>query len=317
MGVIFRCLLIVAIFFFITQAYPIFLSKTDGKILHSPLPDLLTNTFRTSGYASSWNPDIALDKSGKFAPSVTAHSVLIYDLTSSKTLYQKEINKRLPIASLTKIMTAIIALENDDLSRKIMVSKKAAEIGENSMGLSEGEILKTEDLLYGLILVSGNDAAETLVEKSRFGRENFIYLMNKKAEDIGLSDTHFTNPTGLEGDGSQYSTSRDLLILTKYALENPSFSKIVSTVTHEISADSKHKAYGLINETNLLTSYPGVRGVKTGFTNEAGLCLVTYLEYEDHKIIGIILNSQSRREEMRELLDYSLKTLGVKPPPHP
>ena len=184
------------------------------------------------------------------------------------------------------------------------------------MGLTEGEILKLEDLLYGLVLLSGNDAAETIAEGSPFGRDNFVYLMNKRAEELGLTDTRFTNPSGLEGDGDQYSTAYDLLVISRYALQNPDFSEIVSTVTHDIPASSEHNAYYLFNETNLLTSYPGVKGVKTGYTNEAGLCLVTYLEYKGHKIIAVLLNAQNRRQEMKDLLDYSLKTLGVEPPPH-
>src|SRR5690606_37799615 len=146
------------------------------------------------------------------------------------------------------------------------------------------------------ILPSGNDAAEALADSSSVGRENFVYLMNKKAESLGLTDTYFTNPSGLEGDGNQYSTAYDLLVITRYALQNPEFAKIVSTYEHEIAETSTNKYYHLFNDTNLLTTYPGVKGVKTGFTYEAGMCLVTYLEYGGHKIIAVLLNSQNRRE---------------------
>ena len=213
-------------------------------------------------------------------------------------------------------MTAIVALENGKISDELVVSREAAEIGENAMGISEGETYTLEELLYGLILHSGNDAAETIARGSRFGRENFVYLMNKKAEDLGLSDTRFINPSGLEGENNQYSTVYDLLVITRYALENPTFAKIVSTVEYEIPYTQDHKYIYLFNETNLLTSYPGVRGVKTGYTDEAGLCLVTYLNHEGHKIIAILLNAENRRQEMKDLLDYSLKILGIEPPPH-
>jgi D-alanyl-D-alanine carboxypeptidase len=140
--------------------------------------------------------------------------------------------------------------------------------------------------------------------------------MNRKAEYLGLTDTHFTNPSGLEGDGKQYSTAVDLLVMTRYALQKKEFSDVAATYEYDIAATDKHKEYHLYNETNLLTTYPGVKGVKTGYTYEAGLCLVSYLDYEGHQIIAIVLNAQNRRQEMKDLLDYSLKVLGVKPPLH-
>lgn len=297
----------------------VFLIKSDkgSKILVSPLPELLSKAFSEDTNTEFWIPDVDKIYPGRIKqPDINAASILSFDITTNRLLYSRNIKQRVPLASLTKIMTAIIALENGDLDDKYVVSKKAAQIGENSMGLSEGEKITLDELLYGLILLSGNDAAEVIAENSKFGRENFVYIMNKKAEDLGLTDTHFTNPSGLEGDGKQYSSAFDLLVMTKYALENPDFAKIVSTVTREIQGSNKHKAFSLFNETNLLTSYPGVKGVKTGFTYEAGLCLVTYLEYDGNKIIAVLLNAQNRRQEMKDLLDFSLKTQGIKPPPH-
>ena len=140
--------------------------------------------------------------------------------------------------------------------------------------------------------------------------------MNDKAKALGLTDTNFTNPSGLQGDGDQYTTAYDLLVITRYALDNfPLFREVVKTYEYDIPATSTHKAFHLFNETNLITSYPGVKGVKTGYTPEAGYCLVTYLDYKGHKIIGIILGSENRREEMRNFLDYSLNKLNVDPPP--
>ena len=214
-------------------------------------------------------------------------------------------------------MTAIVALENLELNKTVTVTKSAAEIGEGSMGLSEGEKLKIEELLYGLILKSGNDAAETLAQTSKFGREDYLHLMNKKAEDLGLSNTRFTNPSGLQGDGEQYGTAKELLVMTRYALKIGEFAKIAATYEYDIPQNKDHKEYILFNETNLLTTYPGVKGVKTGFTDEAGLCLVTYLDYKGHQIIAVLLNSENRRKEMMDLLDYSLKSININPPLHP
>ncbi len=293
-------------------------TKTPASIL-SPLPKGLTTIFQTASVKEKyWEPNlenkVSINK--KEDPELTAHAALSYDLTTGKVLFAKNPKERTPLASLTKIMTAIVALENMPLDKEITVSKNAATIGENAMGLSKGEVLPLQELLYGLMLPSGNDAAEAIAEGSKFGRDNFVYVMNSKAEQLGLADTRFTNPSGLEGDGKQYSTAYDLLVMTRYALENPVFREVVSTVNHEISATENHKAYHLFNETNLLTSYPGVKGVKTGFTNEAGLCLVTYLEHDGHQIIAVILNSQNRRQEMKDLLDYSLQVLGKTPPEH-
>lgn len=291
-------------------------AETSTRII-APLPELLTRAFPGFGKSEVWKPRVEAKTPHKIKlPELSAHVALTYDLTSNTLLYEKDIHKRMPIASLTKIMTAIIALENEDLKKEITVSRKAAEIGENIMGLAPGEKITLKNLLYGLLLPSGNDAAEAIAESSKFGRENFVYLMNKKTEDLGLADTRFTNPSGLEGDGKQYSSAYDLLVITRYALENETFVELVSTVEHAIPESTHHKAFHLFNDTNLLTSYPGVKGVKTGFTNEAGMCLVSYLEYKGHKIIGIILNSQNRREEMKMLLDYSLRTLGIIPPNH-
>lgn len=310
---------LIGIFVLALIGYPILNSgafDSDNSI-ESPLPRFLTRIFPNVPESNTyWKPDNETIRSKGKEPMITATAAISYDLTTNKFLYQKNPKKRLPLASLTKIMTAIVALENTKLDNELTVSREAASVGESSMGLSEGERYALDELLYGLILHSGNDAAETIARESRFGKENFIYLMNKMAEDLGLSDTRFTNPSGLEGDGKQYSTAYDLLVMTRHALENPTFTKVVSTVEYEIPYSSKHKYIYLFNETNLLTSYPGVKGVKTGYTEEAGLCLVTYLEHEGHRIIAVILASQKRREEMKELLDYSLRTLGEKPPPH-
>jgi D-alanyl-D-alanine carboxypeptidase len=285
----------------------------------SPLPELLSskvpNVLGAEG--GIWLPNVeTVAESRNKTPEITAEAAIAYDLSEGKLLYGRNIKKRLPMASLTKIMTAIIALQNIDMDEEFEVSARAAQVGENSMGLTAGETIGLSDLLYGLMLVSGNDAAETIAQGSPFGRENFIYLMNKKAEELGLSNTNFTNPSGLEGDGNQYSTAYDLLVMTRYALLNTKFAKIASTYHHHVPYVESHKEFYLYNETNLLTTYPGVKGVKTGYTYEAGLCLVTYLEYNGHKIIAVLLNAENRRQEMKDLLDYSLKTLGVKPPPH-
>lgn len=315
--VVFLVFIIVLVFLgFVT--FNIYTKTSDSKLsVISPVPDFLT-AFLNKQVSSLnlWLPSLANKISVSFkAPEISAQSALIYDTTAKKVLYSKNPQKKLPMASLTKIMTAVIALENKRRDDAYVVTENDL-VGEDSMGLSTGETLTLSDLLYGLILNSGNDAAEVLAQNFP-GRDFFIKAMNDKVKSLGLLDTHFTNPTGLEGDGSQYTTAYDLMIITNYALDNfPLFDQVVSTFDYNIPYSPLHKAFYLENQTNLLTSYPGVKGVKTGYTPEAGLCLVTYLDYSGHKIIAVILGSDDRRGEMIELLDYSLKSLGITPPKH-
>lgn len=248
--------------------------------------------------------------------TITAKSAIVYDVDTKSVLFSKNPTEKLPMASLTKIMTAIVGIEykrDDDT----YVVPKEAMVGEDSMGLYPGEKLHLDELLYGLLLPSGNDAAEVIAQNFPYGREAFIEMMNKRAKEIGATQTKFSNPSGLQGDGEQYTTTEDMVKITYYALTNfPQFAQIVQTVSYTIPATSGHKTFVLTNETNLLTSYPGVKGVKTGYTPEAGLCLVTYLEYKNKRFIGVILGSENRRAEMKQLLDYSLKKAGVTPPNH-
>lgn len=290
---------------------PVFFAQGYKAIV--PVPSFLS--LLSNKQVSSldlWLPSLRADEPIK--PLIAAKSALLYDLSTQKTLYALAPIHRLPMASLTKIMTAIIALENPKLGDQYVVPKEAL-VGEDSMGLNSGEILSQEDLLYGLLLPSGNDAAEVFAYNYPGGRTAFIQAMNDKAQSLGLKNTHFTNPSGLQGDGEQYTTVYDLVVMTRYALEHfPKFAAIVATTEHSIPQTKAHKTFYLTNETNLLTTYPGVKGVKTGYTPEAELCLVTYLEYKGHKIIGVLLGSNNRRKEMKDLLDYSLTSLGISPP---
>lgn len=287
------------------------------KIL-SPLPDFLTIV--TNNQVSTihlFQPVIggASANEGSIT-DLTARSVLLFDLSTNKTIFAKNPSQRMPMASLTKIMTAIVGIEHkkdDDL----YTVPRSALLGEDSMGVDEGEKLSLEELLYGLVLHSGNDAAEVIAWNFPGGRDEFVKAMNQKAQALGLTDTNFTNPSGLQGDGDQFTTAHDLLVMTTYALTNlPLFKQVVATTKYDIAANANHKHFYLENETNLLTTYPGVKGVKTGYTPEAGYCLVTYLDYEGHQIVGILLGSENRREEMKNLLDFSLKSFGVAPPEH-
>lgn len=298
----------------IAVAVNFYFLNADQENPKSPLPKFLTY-FENKQVSSLnlWLPSISFLEE---KINVSAKSALVFDLTSNKIIYSKNPDLKLPMASLTKIMTAIVALENKKTDDQYLVHSYDL-VGENIMGLSTGEILNLEELLYGLMLNSGNDSAEVLASNFEGGRTEFIKAMNSKAKALGLKNTNFTNPTGLEGDGDQYTTAYDLLVISKYAVSKfPLLTRITSTFQYQIQQTSNHKYFYLENGTNLISSYPGVRGLKDGYTPEAGLCLATYLEYKNHKLIGIILGSGNRRQEMKDLLDYSLKSLGIKPPPH-
>jgi len=288
-----------------------------NKVLASPLPEFLSK--KENSEVSSldmWLPTIfGFFDSGKDIPTLSAKSALVYDLTNEKTIYEKNVDEKLPMASITKLMTVIVAIDHKKKDDRYEVFPEAL-VGENVMGLSVGEVMSLQDLLYGIFMYSGNDAAETLAINT-MERSEFIKAMNMKAKAIGLKNTNFTNPTGLQGDGNQYTTAYDLLVLSKYAVTNyPQITKASSTPEYHIKETDDHYAYDLYNQLNLVTTYPGVKGLKDGYTPEAGLCLITYLDYKGNKIIGVILGSENRRAEMKDLLDYSLNTLGVPPPPH-
>lgn len=295
--------------------FPSFLN--NATILSFPIPTtfaLITNNQVST--LDLWAPIKDVPNTNNAFLQISATSALSYDLDSNRYLYAKNITRKLPMASLTKIMTAIVSMEHP-LSEDSYVVSQSAIVGNNMMGVSPGETLSLEELLYGLLLPSGNDAAEVLSQNFPGGRDNFIAAMNEKAKSLGLVDTHFTNPSGLEGDGDQYATAYDLLIMTHFALNHfPFFATVVKTYEKDIPQTLSHKEFDLFNETNLLTSYPGVEGVKDGYTPEAGLCLVTYLNYRSHHILAVILGSDDRRGEMKEILDYSLKEIKVTPPVH-
>lgn len=280
---------------------------------------VLANTKTNSDlYRKTLRKFYVLDKDLKFNEptesaypiEIKANNALVLDLSEGEILFEKDLKERVPIASLVKIMTTIIALEHKDTEDEMTVSEKAGLTGENSMEITAGETYTLRELLYGLILHSGNDAAVAIAENTAESEENFVEWMNIKAGELGLSDTKFYDASGL--NDNSYSTAYDLAKLTRYAMKNPDFKEVVKTLEYEILPTEKHKYIYLYNQTNLLRSYPGVEGVKTGFTEEAGLCLVTYVKYGDKELIGVVLGSSDRKYDMVLMLDYAFEKLGIK-----
>lgn len=254
-----------------------------------------------------WFPRAEASSSAVGALELTAKAAYFVDINSGQVLFEKNSRQKLSVASLVKIMTAVVALENKGWSDSVVVSGRAAGMEPDSMLLKAGEQLTVEELLYGVFLVSANDAAEVLAETSTKDREEFLGQMNTKAVQLGMKDTAFINPTGLEEDGrEQYSTAYDVTIMARYAVKSfPHLVDISGTPHIVLPETSTHQDYDLYSGINLLTSYPGVLGFKTGYTPQAGLTLVTLAEKEGRKVLGVLLGSQNRREEAKELLDYS------------
>lgn len=246
------------------------------------------------------------------APAISAKAAIITDTKNGQVLYSKNIHERLPIASLTKVMTVLIALEHKSMDDAFTVSQSAADMEPDKMLLIAGEKLTLRELLDGIFLVSANDAAELIAEQTTGDRTEFIKLMNEKAKQLGMKDTFYANPTGLDEDvGNSYSTVYDLAILTRFLIRRyPEVVDISSTEHIYLPVTPDHQDYDMYSGINLLTTYPGVVGFKTGFTPEAGLTLINLTRKEGYEMIGVLLGSIYRRDEARDLLDYSFKKLG-------
>lgn len=234
-------------------------------------------------------------------PKIEAGAAIVIDADTGRVLYEKDAYSRRAIASTTKIMTAIVALENGNLNDKVKVSKKAASIWGSTIKLKEGEELTLRELLYGMMLKSGNDAALAVAEHVGGTVENFVKMMNDKAKELGLKDTAFKTPHGLDVEG-HYSTPYELAMMTRYALRNPIFAEMVATKSTTITNRS------LYTTNEMLSLYPGADGVKTGYTGKAGRCLVTSATRDGFKIISVVLNCASRNkraESSKAILDYA------------
>lgn len=245
------------------------------------------------------------------APKINAESAFFIDTKSGQVLFSKNPKKQLSIASLVKVMTALIVLEHKEMEDKFFVSQRAAEMEPDEMILLPGEKMSLKELLYGIFLVSANDAAEVIAEGITADRSEFIKLMNSKAEQLGMKDSYFANPTGLDEDSNNsYSSAYDMAILTRYLIRHyPQVVEISKTPHIYIEATPEHQDYDMYSGINLLTTYPGVVGFKTGYTPEAGYTIVTLARRQGQEIIGVLLGSEYRRDETKELLDYSFKEL--------
>jgi len=224
-------------------------------------------------------------------PKVNTLSAIAIEPNSGRILYEKNGFSKRPMASTTKIMTIILAVEKGNLNDIVTVGKRAAQIGGSTVGLKTNDKIKLSELLYGLMLNSGNDAAIAVAEHIGGSVENFASMMNNKAIEIGAYNTSFTSPHGLDNP-EHYSTAYDMALITAYALKNPTIAKIVKTVEYNMHLLTG-KGKQLRNTNPLLTMYEGTTGVKTGYTGMAGKCLVSSAKKNGMEVIVVTLGSQS------------------------
>jgi len=236
-------------------------------------------------------------------PRTYATAAVLMDAKTGKVLFEKNPNQTLAPASTKKIMTAILTLEYISLDKTVEVCAVAAAKEGSSMYLVPKEHKTIRELLYGLMLVSGNDAATALAIAISGTEANFAQLMNRKAKLLGMQNTHFQNASGLPAYG-HYSSAYDLAILTRYAMKDGNFAKIVSTKVKEVPGAGPGKTRTLINHNKLLWRYQYTTGVKTGYTTSAGGCLVSAANQSGNSLISVVLKSKYIYDDSQKLLNY-------------
>lgn len=239
-------------------------------------------------------------------PVVDAQAIAIIDAKTATLLYAKNADEKRAIASVTKLMTALVALDNLKTNDAIVVQPQDVEIEPTTMNLTIGESITVGDLMRGLLIVSANDAALTLGRVAGDGDlDNFVKMMNEKASKMGLKNSHFSNPHGLDQDGL-YSSAKDMALIAKNAIDNPIIAEIVSTKETTVTSIDGSISHSLKNTNKLLDSYLNVYGVKTGFTDNAGQVLITAATNKDgDKIICVVLGSNDRFQDSKVLIDWT------------
>lgn len=247
-----------------------------------------------------------------YAMDLSARSGVVIDRQSGRVLYAKNAEAKMPMASTTKVMTAICALENGNLDDIVEVHPSAVGVEGSSMYLGHGEKITLENLVYGLMLASGNDAAVAIAMHMSGSVENFSDLMNDTAVKIGAKNTSFKNPNGLDAEG-HYTTAYDLALITRYGLENVNgFAEIVKTYEKKMPWHGKDYDRILHNHNKLLRLYDGCDGVKTGFTKKSGRCLVSSATRDNLGVIAVTLNAPNDWDDHTKMLDYAFENFSMK-----
>nr|WP_233269399.1 D-alanyl-D-alanine carboxypeptidase family protein [Alteribacillus sp. YIM 98480] len=254
-------------------------------------------------------PPYKLNAENEDAVSVSGRTAVLIEQDSGRVLYGKKEHETRKIASITKIMTSILAIESGDFENTIKVSSKASGVEGSSLFLKPGENIKLKDLTYGLMLRSGNDAAVAIAEHVGGSLDGFIYMMNEKAEQIGMENTQFTNPHGLDDGDNHYSTAYDMALLMQYAMKNEQFREISQTKRYK--APQEGEAWDRIwtNKNKLLTSlYEHSTGGKTGYTKAAGRTLVSTAQKDDMSLIAVTLDAPSDWNDHISMFEWGFST---------
>ena len=239
-----------------------------------------------------------------WALDIEAAASILIDADSGRVLWEQNAHSRLPVASLTKILTALVTLEQyDNLRQTFTLPDNFANVGESSLGLEAGETHTIEDLLYALMLRSANDAGQALALAVAGSESDFAQMMNQRCVELGLNNSNWTNPHGLHND-AHLSSAYDMAFITRAAMGVPMFNTLISASTHTIPWAGQEEERVVTSHNRLLTLYKGADGVKTGYTAKAGNCLVGSATKNGLRLIGVVLNSEDTYGEMTQLLDY-------------
>lgn len=244
--------------------------------------------------------------------NISAVSAIVIEAQTGTALYEKNADERRAMASTTKIMTALLTIEAGDLDREFTVDPLAIRVEGTSMGLQEGDRVSRRDLLYGILLPSGNDAANAAAVSVSGSITAFVKLMNSRAQELGLSDTHFVTPSGLDAQG-HYTTARDLARLAAFAMRDETFRSVVSCRSAEVEFGDPPYKRTLYNSNKMLARYEGAIGVKTGFTDNARRCLVSAAERDGVMLIAVTLNAGDDWNDHTKMLDYGFSRVSAYP----
>ncbi|MGD6966875.1 D-alanyl-D-alanine carboxypeptidase family protein [Rossellomorea vietnamensis] len=254
----------------------------------------------------------SFNETAEAAPSVSAQRAIVIDQDTGRVLYEKDAHTQSRIASITKIMTAILAIESGKLDEEATVSSNAVKAEGSSIYLKPGEKIKLEDLVYGLMLRSGNDSAVAIAEHVGGSLDGFVYLMNKKAEEIGMVNSNFENPHGLDDHESHYSTAYDMAILTRYAMQNETYREISGTKVHTSPDPENDWDRKWRNKNRLLTEkYKYCTGGKTGYTKRAKRTLVTTATKNEQNLIAVTLNGPDDWNDHIQMFEYGFKNFDT------
>lgn len=244
-------------------------------------------------------------------PQLTAESWILYDTATDTVIAAHNEHEERAMASVTKVMTALVVRDHADLDERVRISEAAADVGESEVGLVAGEAWSVRDLLAAILVRSGNDAAVALAEHVGGTISGFADLMNEKAQEMGLEDSHFRNPHGLDEDG-HYTSAYDLARIADLALQDPVLAQLVRTKVIRFKPAPTGADRVVHNTNHLLGRYPGVIGMKTGYTGKAGRVLISVIETDGHTLVGVVMGSEDHFADSRELLDYAAQRYNIR-----